>query len=230
MGEFVDAVAVRSSVDLVGPALVEFAAARGVHAALLPGTGPDVAKAQVTLYASSDEWTVTCWPGAGPPAAAAEAVSRELQTVASVISVYDGDFWTHVLFDRGRERDRFASMPDYFEEDPEWVEQLRREWLGNPAIVAATLGRSVDQISPYLVHESGEELEVDEWGAYIFPPYQEPAKAFPDDSAPIGVPWVFVDFWRRVGITYPDAVPPTSGLNFAEGWEGQLPSGTEWTL
>jgi hypothetical protein len=129
-------------------------------------------------------------------------------------------------------------MPDYFEQEPALAAELRTRWAGNPAVIAAAVNRPVDQIRPYLVHESGDdELEVDEHGAYIIPTDYEPPMAFDDDAFPIGSSWVFVDFWRRLGIAYP-APPkypdlpaaPAYGLELTPGWKHKLPPGTDWTL
>jgi hypothetical protein len=237
MGEFMDAFAVRAPAEQIASSLARYASAHGVQVDVVPGTSLDVDVSDLLLYPSPGGWTVACWPeGGGPPAAA--ALSRELGTVASVISVYDGDFWTHVLFELGEERDRFASMPDCFEDEPVLAAELCTRWAGNPAVIAAAVNRPVGQISPYLVHESGgDEPEVDERGAYIIPRDYQPTMAFDDDESPIGDPWVFVDFWRRLGIAYP-APPkypdlpaaPVYGIDFAPGWEDRLPSGAEWTL
>ena len=47
---------------------------------------------------------------------AAAEVTGQTGGVASCISAYDGDLWSHLLFDRGSLRDRFCSRADYFQE------------------------------------------------------------------------------------------------------------------
>ena len=92
MGEFVDAFAVRAPADRVVLGLAQYASAHGVQVDVVPGASLDVDVAGVVLHSSPGGWTVACWPdGGGCSAAAAQVVSPELQTVASVISVYDGD-------------------------------------------------------------------------------------------------------------------------------------------
>jgi hypothetical protein len=230
MGEFIDAAAVRAAPAPLAQALAGYLADHGVAATEV--SDPDFA--DILLYPSAGGWTLMLWPqGAGGAlTAAAEDLSRRLDAVASVISVFDGDFWSHVLFDRGDERDRFASMPNYFEEDPDRVEELRRRWAGHPAVVAATLDVPENQVAAYLVHESDDaEAEVDENGAYILPADYRPAMAFDDDASPIGGTWVFVDFWRRLGITYPNSQSdPLLGLELSSGWASRLPDGAEWQL
>jgi hypothetical protein len=230
MGEFIDTVAVRAEPDRVTRALTGYLADHGVVATDV--SDPDFA--DILLYTAPGGWAVILWPqdARGAGTRAAQDLSRRLQAVASVISVFDGDFWSHVLFGRGDERDRFASMPDYFEEDPNRIEELRHRWAGHPAAVAATLNVPEDQVAPYLVHESGDaEAEVDETGAYILPADYRPPMAFDDDESPIGGSWVFVDFWRRVGITYPTSQSdPVLGLELSSGWESRFPNGAEWHL
>jgi hypothetical protein len=141
MGEFLDAFAIRAPAEPVASALARYASAHGVEATVEPGDSPDVDVCDVVLYPSPGGWTVALWPpGAGRPAAAARELSRELGTVASVVSVFDGDLWTHVLFEAGEERDRFASDPEYFAGD------RTARWHSDPAVVAATLGAAAHPI------------------------------------------------------------------------------------
>lgn len=230
MGEFIDAVAVRAAPGLLAQALADYLAEHSVTVS--EPSDPD--DADILLYPSPGGWTVMLWPEGtgGAASAAAEDVSRRLGVVASVVSIFDGDFWTHVLFDRGEERDRFASIPDYFEEEPERGEELRRRWASNPAAVGSTVNVPESQIAPYLVHESGDdEADVDEHGAYTLPPNYQPPMAFEDDLSPIGDPWVFVDFWRRLGITYPNGpTPPVKGIELSSNWENRLPNGAQWQV
>ena len=44
---------------------------------------------------------------------------RELRVLASIVRIHDGDYWSHALLRGGVILDRFASMPDYFTDDPE---------------------------------------------------------------------------------------------------------------
>jgi hypothetical protein len=53
-------------------------------------------------------------------------------------------------------------------------------------------------------------------------------KAFPDDEYDHDNPWVFTDFWRRGGISYPaDTSAAVHALRLAPGWLGKLPTGDE---
>jgi hypothetical protein len=128
-------------------------------------------------------------------------VSQRLGGVGSAVTIHDGDYWTHTLLRDGQTLDRFASMPDYFANDPDAIARLVAKFVGNPAVVAATLGCPVDQVAPYLVHAMvTEHLD----SLLLDGPDLDPAYA--DDEFDRESPWVFADFWRRAGITYPPDV------------------------
>ncbi|MEV4535911.1 hypothetical protein AB0J82_19015 [Asanoa sp. NPDC049518] len=89
-------------------------------------------------------------------------------------------------------------------------------------MVAAATGRPADDLRPNLVHlELGDDEEEEEEGA----------KAFPDDQFTLDDAWVFVDFWRRLGITYPSDVAAFAGrVALTKDWFGKLPEGAEGDL
>jgi hypothetical protein len=81
------------------------------------------------------------------------------------------------------------------------------------------------QVAPYLTVRADEE-EDDE--AYV-----ERGRAFPDDEFELDGTWVFVDFWRRLGIPYTgDTVGPAYGVDMGPdaAWAGRLPNDNEWKL
>jgi hypothetical protein len=49
-------------------------------------------------------------------------------------------------------------------------------------------------------------------------------KAHPDDRYDLCDCWVFVDFWRRVGITYPNGITPVYAVRFTEPGHMALPT------
>ena len=226
MGEFINGVAVREAdAARVAEALVAYARAHGVDTA----TVGDPEWGDVTMSATANGWTVLGWPddAFGRERSAARALSASLGTVASTVSIYDGDYWTHVLFDRGKEVDRFASMPDYFAEDEDEAEQLKREYAGNPAAVAAAIGLDVAQVAPYLAIRPDEDDFED---AY---PVSGRGRAFPDDESDLDDAWVFVDFWRRIGIPYQGGgVGAAYGVDMGPDatWPERLPQDNECEL
>lgn len=144
----------------------------------------------VSAFGSVNGWTVVLWPeyfNIHDVAAVAD-MSGRLGVLASTVHTYDGDYWAHRLFRSGVELDRFASVPGYFAEDPNELLALEQRWAGNAMVVAEAVGCPVGQVAPYLVHvPAGADGRA--------------GKAFADDEFPIDDMWVFVDFWRRLGIT-----------------------------
>ncbi|MDP9796357.1 hypothetical protein J2S43_004869 [Catenuloplanes nepalensis] len=187
--------------------VVAYAAERGVEAQVgAPGGGE--AANQVDVFEPLDGWTVVMWPGTGAEATVeiARVVSLRLGTVASCVSAFEDDFWSHLVFESGRERDRFTSRPDYFEEES----GTEHRWISDPATVAGVFGVETGEITDYLTAVTEEDLDAD-----------DERRAHPDDEYALTDSWVFVDFWRHLGITYPDAdVPPLQyGITLAPGWE-----------
>ncbi len=223
MGEFVTVTAFREDASAeVLNAVDLFFSSNGWPTARIvdtePPTGDDVA-----IYPPEGGWTVVVWPGYFTELAAAEFISRAMGVLASTVRVHDGDYWSHSLLRNGVFVDRFATMPDYFTDDPEQVSRLKAKFAGQPALVARATGRPVEQIAPYLVHVELEQGEDDEGWDDVEP---DLGKAFPDDEFDLDSPWVFVDFWRRLGIRYPqDEASPQARLRLAPGWSGKLPAG-----
>jgi hypothetical protein len=174
----------------VADAIARYAARHRVVAEVF---GPEIVNDDdvATVSPPADGWTVLAWPtyfvGLEP---AALWLSAWFGVVTSAVTFYDNDFWMHVACDRGEYRDQFASMPDRFTDEPDEVDALRRQWAGHPDTLAGLFDRPVADIAPYLARP-------------------QPRTAFPDDVFDLDDPWVFVDFWRRLGITYPD--PATVG-------------------
>ena len=190
--------------------VVAYAAERGVEARVAAADGGELAD-QADVYEPLDGWTVVMWPDTSAEAAVelARAISHRLGIVASCVSAYDDDFWSHLVFDAGQERDRFTSRPDYFEEES----GTGHRWLSDPGTVAGLFGVDAAEISEYLAPITEEDLEAD-----------DERRAHPDDEYALTDSWVFVDFWRRLGIVYPDAdVPPLQcGVTFPPGWEKKI--------
>lgn len=182
-----------------------------------------VTEDDVLAFRPVNGWTVVMWPLYFTELAAAESISRDLGVLASTVRIHDGDYWSHALLRNGATLDRFATMPDYFTDDPIEVARLTAKYAGQPALVAETLGCPVEQVAPYLVQVNVEDGE-DEEGYYVVEP--EIGRAFPDDEFELDSPWVFIDFWRRIGPRYPDDSSARMGrLRLADGWLDKLPGG-----
>lgn len=224
MGEFVAASAFHTDqLDRVQDAVEGFFAEHRWPAQRVGegDAGPD----DVTVFAPVNGWTVVLWPAYFSDVPAAQSVSRVLGVLASTVHIHDGDYWGHTLLRDGQVVDRFASMPDYFTDDPDEVAALARTWAGNPTVVAEAVGRPVADVAPYLVPVA---LDGDEDDDEL---YEEPdglGKALPDDAFDLDDPWVFVDFWRRLGITYPqDVTAFANRLRLEPNWLDKLPGGAD---
>jgi len=207
MGLFLAASAFRDrDVDQVTAALEGFLAEHGWSTD--EGPRPED---EVRLFAPVDGWTVVLWPPyfIGPDSVAARELSSALDTVASTVHIYDSDYWAHRLFRAGEELDRSASTPAYWADSEEEAARLRTAWTGDAAVVATAVGGAAEHLTPYLMPLEDTD--------------EPPGKAFEDDQFELDDPWVFVDFWRRLGIAYPadDALPHQTWLK--SGWRKQLP-------
>jgi len=216
VGEFLAVSAFRSDhLDRVLDTVRQFFEKYGTHADRIEGD--DAEGDDVLVFRSVNGWVVVAWPQYFSDVPAAEFISGALGVLASTVRIHDGDYWSHTLFRDGQVLDRFASMPDYFTDDPAEASRLAREWAGDPSIVSEAVGRPVDDVAPYLVH-----IVLDDDGYAT----AGGGKAVADDSFDREVPWVFTDFWRRLGIDYPNDLTDFTGrLRLAPGWDGRLPAG-----
>jgi len=165
----------------------------------------------VHLFAAQD-WTIVLWPQHFNihDLPMAESLSAELSTIVSTIHVYDEQYWTHGLFEHGRRLDAFASRPRYFDEEVGADPIDQTEWAGDAGLVARTLRVEPDVIAGYLV-------QMDR-------PNAPTGKVHPDDDFPRDDFWVFVDFWRRLGIDYPaDMGTAESSWRLSPGYDRRLP-------
>lgn len=185
MGNFLAATAVKGAcVEAVG-AVLDYMEAHGAAAELLEGEPPG--RLDAHFVEQPGGWTVILWPAYFNvhdfPVAA--EISGKLRTLVSTMNVYDDDCWSHGLFENGVELDRFCSCPEVADLEPE-------EWKGDPALLARKFGVEPAMVAAYYQHIS-DDTDPD-------------ARAFEDDEFELCDTWVFTDFWKRLGIDYPD--PP----------------------
>lgn len=216
MGEFLAVSAFRDRpVEDLAPAVSHYVRGHGVACDLIQDGSHEEA-VDALIFPPTNGWTVVLWPPYFNihDITLCAAVSRELATLASTVHIYDGDYWTHVLFDRGDLVDRFASMPGYFTEDPGEVAALAESWAGDADRLGAALGKAAEDIRPYLVH--------------IDPEGEEPGMAFEDDEFGLDDYWVFTDLWKRIGVTYPDDVGNYERvLRLGKDFMDRLPTGAD---
>jgi hypothetical protein len=171
------------------------------------------------VTAPRNGWTVVLWPEAF---VADEPFYRDLSAITkallSTVQVYDGGSWDHWLFNNGKVLDLFASDPTVHPATPQEAEPLRQQMRGDAEVIAAQVGISPDAIRPYLEYRPdtprrrttrGLKALLQWLGWTSQEHYYETIKAFPEDEFDLGNPWVFVDFWRRLGIAYPEDADPS---------------------
>jgi hypothetical protein len=118
---------------------------------------------------------------------ASQFLSQKLSKPVFSLHIHDGDLWMYLLFNEGREVDRFNPLPDYW---GKLTKEERMKWEGNATIVTQCIPHlSAPEIEKYLIR----------WKLLSFPD----RKAYPDDEFPIGDSWQMVDFMRRIGLSYP---------------------------
>lgn len=149
-------------------------------------------------------------------------LAARLRYVVSTVHVYDGDYWEHLFLDGTNEIHKFSSYPTYFAKTAAEAEQFAAEWRGDPKALASLLQIPCERISGYLAHLPLEPAPADQpvpqpaersWLQKLLgsrpattPPQRPVRKAYPTDEFGIEDFWVFIDFWRQLGITYPDPV------------------------
>ena len=118
-------------------------------------------------------------------------VSLQLNTVISLIEVYDSTTWYHRLFQRGDLIDKFCNNPQEYE-----AIEKTHEFKGKPGILSNIFAINKLEIEEYLFQFTPKNRE-----------YNYLRKISPSDEYPLGNEWFFVDFWRKLGIEYPKTNP-----------------------
>jgi hypothetical protein len=184
-----------------------------------------------SLFEPVEGWTVVLWPAYFNihDFPVCQALSEQLSTLVSTMHVYDGDYWAHGLFERGQLLDRFCSQPDYFAEDSETAERMKTEWRGDPETIASRFNVSAEAIRGYVLRLASFEESVPQPRSLfsLFKrrrPGLSVRKVKPDDEFGLDNFWVFTDFWKRLGIRYPDNVAEWAKLvRFDGDFKNHLP-------
>ena len=142
MGLFLAVTAIRAEHAHVMEAICRYAQGHGVRCqAMDAANGREPSEhTDVAIFRSVDGWSRVLWPVYFNvhDFPVAKFLSAELGTMVSTINVYDGQAWSHGLFEGGEELDRFCSMPSL---DAEGAEQPE-------AAVAAIDGLFAAQSAP----------------------------------------------------------------------------------
>jgi hypothetical protein len=212
MGHFFAASAFKNaSISDLATSITAYIRSHGVDVSPQSGR-PAKESTDILLYEPRGGWTPVIWPAYfnihDVPACA--AVSKGLGSLATTVNVYDGDFWSFEFFSSGALIDKAAPRADYFAEDDDSAASLLQHWRGNPEAMAAAFQVPAESIRPYFSYLGPEDA---------------PGKAFVDDASPLEDFWVFVDLWRRLGITYPaDPESFVARLRLAATFAKRLPT------
>lgn len=119
----------------------------------------------------------------------AAALSESLGLPVIDLHFSDDVIWGYTLFQAGREVDRYASRPNYWEEQS--PEEIKKQ-SGNALVVASVWPEvTADEIVEYLTNK---ELLTDE---------AEESRAYPEDHFSVSDAWQLCDFMRKLGLNYP---------------------------
>lgn len=236
MGHFLAVSAIRSEDEgHVQNAIIQYCASHGVKCNLRENIEQTSPERDAQVYASHNGWIRVLWPEYFNihDFPLCEQLSKEMSVAVSTIHVYDDDFWEQLFVSSGEILHRFSSWPDYFAESAEDAAEARKQWKGDPTQLVSFLGIPEDTISRYLVHlplepqqpRPAERRGLLGWFKKAQPVEPTPVKAYDSDEFPLDFFWVFVDFWNKLGITYPD--PPdslSSALRLDRRFGAKLPS------
>lgn len=117
----------------------------------------------------------------------ARRISLERKCPVLSAYIYDGDFWGFTLYIKGKIRNAFATLPEYFEEGEDQV----RQYTADVLLLALSFDVAPDRIEKYLRHWTDDLLDE----AYL---------AYKDDRYPYGDDWQMVDFLKALGFSYPE--------------------------
>lgn len=196
-----------------------------------PGQTESSPRTDATVFASKDRWTIVLWPEYFNihDFSICAALSERLPTLVSTVHVYDGDYWVHGLFEQGHLLDQFCSQPYYFAEDSETANQMKAKWRGSPEAIAPRFQVPVDAIRGYLSHLPLPEVSAPQSRSLLsflkrHKPNVSDRKVKSDDAFGLDNFWVFTDFWRSLGIRYPDDMTKWAKLlRFASDFTEHLP-------
>ncbi len=122
---------------------------------------------------------------------AAQAIGRDLGIPWINVRIQEGALWDYSLYLADSHLDNFSTIPEYWEDDPEWIATQR----GNPKVLADTWSIEQDRIDRYLQPWGYEEDDATE----VFRTTLR-GKAYPDDEFEYGDIWQMADFIRALAL------------------------------
>ena len=213
MGHFLAVTAIRTEdVSSVSQAISQLMQSFEVKHELLDGSTAAQDETDALIFTPINGWTVVLWPNYFNvhDFPLVKKLSHNHDWLISAVHVYDGDYWEHLAVQASSELHSFCSRPSYWSDEPSELERVAA-FSPSPEILSSAIGISTSAISPYLVDVDGLT--------------DDSVKAHNDDEFEIADFWVFTDFWRHLGITYPD--PPSNParvVRLSKWFSKRLPS------
>ncbi|MDH5572275.1 MAG: hypothetical protein OEY89_10950 [Gammaproteobacteria bacterium] len=167
------------------------------------------------VYQDSSGWIVINWPSYFNihDQHIAQNLSKKIGTIVSTISVYEGALWTHVLYENGDELHRFCNVPDYFDEADLVMSDNSETGI---KLVAEKLSAAEEKIKGYFTYLKEDEEDMNF------------KKVHDNDEFEIWDFWVFCDFWKQVGINYPEKNDEAVAcLRLCDAFDKKLPVNKE---
>jgi hypothetical protein len=118
-------------------------------------------------------------------------ISSQLNTIVSLIEVYDSSTWYHRLFQNGNIIDKFCNNPEEFE-GADTISKFK----GNPSILSEIFGIDKLEIAQYMFQFTSENRVGN-----------ISRKISPSDEYSLENEWFFIEFWKKLGIEYPKSSP-----------------------
>ena len=168
------------------------------------------------IYPPQNGWTVFLWPSYYNVVdlQSAQTMSGKLRTLVSSIHVYDDDYWTHGLFQNGENIDLFCSHPEYHGTGFFENRRLAKLWSGSSEKIAAACGIPPERIAGYLRNNRKLGSKAD-------------TRVHAEDQFDLSNFWVFVDFWKKLGINYPvDMTGFVKAVRFSRDANFKMPAGS----
>ena len=199
--------------DLATREICNFFEQRQIGCSVLADDQQDDDYVDILIMPPDNGWTLVFWPSDfyGHDAAAAEYLSKALDAIGFAVRVYEDEFWQYDLFKRGEKLDFYWSRPRFF--DPEMSLKQTKFYKGKASALVQNFDIDLKTISPYLINVE-EILEED-----------EEILAHPKDDAPLQDPFVFIDFWAKLGLSYPEELDGyVARVRLEENYEEKLPT------
>lgn len=145
-----------------------------------------------SIYKPRNRWTILIFNNCHfDEKEISKYLSIELQTLISLVEVLDSEVWYHFLFYNGKQVDKFCSNPEEYEQ-----KETFESFKGNQKKLAFYFEVDEQIIASYLIPITSENRS-----DFIF------RKAFAEDNHSLGDEWIFIEFWKHLGIEYPKQLP-----------------------